>query len=149
MTRSGIANEYGIANVPNELQIENLIRIAWFLQTLKDDLCERFHKNVNIYVSSGFRCLKLNSHPKMKGSKYSKHMDGLAADIVCSDLRPYQLATYIAKHMADTGYDKLINEFGRWVHVNLAEEELRCLNMTATKINGKTSYLPNILNVAR
>lgn len=38
-----------------------------------------------IYVTSGYRCPKINQ--LVNGAFYSTHMDGLAADITCSDLK--------------------------------------------------------------
>ena len=35
----------------------------------------------NLALSSGYRCYKLNSHPKIQGSSKSRHLFGLAADI--------------------------------------------------------------------
>jgi len=149
MIRSDIAEQHSIENIPNGRQVRNLIQMAWFLQELKGDLIKHFGVNVKLYVGSGFRSLKLNSHPKMRGSQTSYHMDGLAADITCSHFTPFELAQYISTRVDYAGYDKLINEYGRWVHVNLPRPNLRCVNITATKVIGETHYLPEILNVAK
>lgn len=103
---------------------------------------------MKIHVTSGYRCFELNSHPKIAGSKESIHMIGLAADIICSHMTPYELSVFISKNMVETGYDNIINEFGRWVHIALSQKKPRFTSLTATRNDaGKVIYLPGLTNV--
>jgi len=142
LTRSQTATRKGIDNSPNEQEKSNLLQIAWFLETLREKLNKKYGK-VAIYVSSGFRCEKLNA--AIGGSKTSAHMKGLAADISCSGLKPIVVSRFIANHMADEGFDQVIHEFGRWVHIGLANGLQRYEELTAVKENGKTVYRKGLI----
>jgi hypothetical protein len=132
MTRSQTATRNGINNTPEDLT--NLMRMAWYLEELREKLRE-IHPNTYIIVSSGYRCPELNLI--IGGSKTSAHMKGLAADISCPHLTPLELSEFIRDNMED--YDQIIHEFGRWVHLGLAEIPRGEL-LTATKEGGKTVY---------
>ena len=135
LTRSQTATRNGIDNTPEDLS--NLMRIAWFLESLRAKLRLEYRDAV-IIVSSGYRSPELNL--VIGGSKTSAHMLGLAADISCPDITPLELAQFIADTMADEGFDQVIHEFGRWVHVGLSEGLPRYELLTAVKENGKTVY---------
>ena len=142
LTRSQTATRNGIDNTPDDLS--NLMRIAWFLETLREKLRLEY-RNAVIIVSSGYRSPELNLI--IGGSKTSAHMLGLAADISCPDLTPLELAQFIADTMADEGFDQVIHEFGRWVHVGLTEGLPRYELLTALKENGKTVYKHGLIEV--
>ena len=135
LTRSQTATRNGIDNTPEDLS--NLMRIAWFLESLRSKLRMEYPGAV-IIVSSGYRSPELNL--VIGGSKTSAHMLGLAADISCPDITPLELAQFIADTMADEGFDQVIHEFERWVHVGLSEGLPRYELLTAVKENGKTVY---------
>ena len=135
LTFSQTAARYEIDNTPPDLS--NLLRIAWFLETLREKI-RLTHPHAVIIVSSGYRSPDLNLI--IGGSKTSAHMKGLAADISCPDLIPLELAQFIADNMADEGFDQVIHEFSRWVHVGLAIGLPRYEKLTAVKENGKTVY---------
>lgn len=138
LTRSQTATRNEIDNSPDEKQLNNLIRLAWFLESLRMRMHMLVNKRAVIIVSSGFRCEELNLI--IGGSKTSAHMKGLAADITCPDLTPIELAEFIRDNMADEGFDQVIHEFGRWVHIGLCIGLPRYEELTALKENGKTVY---------
>ncbi len=135
LTRSQTATRNGINNTPDDLS--DLMRIAWFLESLRTKIRLEY-RNAVIIVSSGYRSPELNLI--IGGSKTSAHMKGLAADISCPDLTPLELAQFIADTMADEGFDQVIHEFSRWVHVGLSKGLPRYELLTAVKENGKTVY---------
>jgi len=149
---SQTATRYGIDNNPSDSEIRNLYRVAWFLETLRTKLISRFSsvKYGNIIVSSGYRCKTLNR--KIGGSRTSNHVKGLCVDIVVPGMSAYDLAKFIEENMAGMGWDQLIHEFGRWVHVGLSEDIPRQEVMTAKKIafenRRKTVYVQGIEKVA-
>lgn len=68
-------------------------------------------------INSGFRAQALNE--RVGGVPNSQHCIGLAADLVCPEFgTPYELACAIAQSAC--GFDQLILEFGKWVHVSAA-----------------------------
>ena len=70
-----------------------------------------------IHVNSGYRCEALNE--KIGGAKKSKHMDGLASDILCPQFgSPLDVCRAIVK--ANIKTDQVIHEFGKWCHVSFA-----------------------------
>lgn len=144
MTRSQTATRHEIDNKPDEEQYANLIRVAWFLEHLREKLRKHYLKPLFIIVSSGFRCEELNLI--IGGSKTSAHMKGLAVDISCPGLSPLELAVFISENMED--YDQVIHEFGRWVHVGLAERFPRGEELTAMKEDGKTVYKYGLMEAA-
>ncbi|NQZ53203.1 MAG: peptidase M15 [Piscirickettsiaceae bacterium] len=145
LIHSNTAKLAGIDNTPSKLDNDNLQKMSWFLQALKMELSARFGTNVLIRVSSGFRCFDLNT--ELGGSKDSDHMRGLAADITCSHLTPYQLAKFIEDEMKPLGYKQIIQEHGRWVHIGLMEVESRLESLTASKKAGQLVYSRGIHNV--
>lgn len=118
-TRSRTAKVRGIHNVPSETQERNLLRVAFFLHSLQVKLQKAGFRG-DIWITSGFRNAELNK--AVGGVDTSYHLRGLAADIVVSDMSPFQLASFIAEHMQEEGFEEIINERGRWVHFALAEQ---------------------------
>lgn len=142
LTRSQIATRRGINNTPPAALIPNLVRVAFFLETLRARLSAHLGKDTPIFISSGYRCPELNR--AARGSRTSVHMKGLAADIECFAMSPAGLADFILRHMSDVGWDQLILEFDEWVHIGLAEGAQRQQVLTARKQGGKTVYLPGL-----
>jgi hypothetical protein len=142
LTRSQTATRNGIDNTPNEDQLNNLIRLAWFLESLRSRIRMNYRSSY-ITVSSGFRCEELNLI--IGGSKTSAHMQGLAADIHSPDLTPLELAEFIRDNMADESFDQVINEFNKWVHTGLCDGLPRYEELTAVKENGKTIYKKGLI----
>ncbi|MCH5240443.1 MAG: peptidase M15 [Muribaculaceae bacterium] len=78
LTASATAKIRKISNIPNDLQISRLKKLCEsILQPLRDKL------GLPIKVTSGFRNPSLNK--AVRGSAYSQHLKGEAADIVCSN----------------------------------------------------------------
>lgn len=117
LLKSKTAEKYGIDEQykpPFEV-VESLRKLCVnILQPLRD-------KVGPIKVNSGYRCPRLNSHPKVKGQKTSQHLKGEAADIEGINCTNAQL--FKAIQDLKLPYDQLIWEFGTekepsWVHVS-------------------------------
>lgn len=109
---SATANRLGIDNTPSFEVVDNLNRLADYL----DNIREKFGKP--ILVSSGYRCPMLNK--AVGGVVNSQHLKGLAADLVCSDIE--KLLTIIRE---TKGFDQVITEHNKgsksyWIHVSVA-----------------------------
>lgn len=102
-----------IDNTPTPEILANLARLAGVLEVVRAEL-----GNVAIHVSSGYRSPALNK--AIGGAKHSRHMRGLAVDFTAPAFGTVlQTARKIAS--LDLGYDQIIHEFGRWVHLGIAE----------------------------
>ena len=109
---SATAKRLGINNIPSFEVVDNLNRLADYL----DGIREKFGKP--ILISSGYRCPMLNK--AVRGVANSKHLKGLAADLVCSDME--KLLSIIRE---TKGFDQLITEHNKgsksyWIHVSVA-----------------------------
>ena len=138
LTYSATAIKLGIVNVPNQLQIENLKKLA-------EKVFEptREHFNVPIHISSGYRIMNLNQ--ALNGSITSQHCRGEAIDI---DMKGDKVTNAQIFHFIKDNlkYDQLIAEFPKngnpeWVHVSYTDKN-RQQTLVAKKINGKTVYIP-------
>lgn len=106
---SETAVKYGIANVPTEEEWKNIEAYAVNIAQPLREKCGR------IKISSGFRCEKLNSHPKVGGSKTSHHRHGKAGDLEPMDCSLMELL----EAAAQLPYAELIAEYfdkDGWVH---------------------------------
>lgn len=131
MTLSQTAVRNGIDNTPSAIEIENLKHLC---SEILDPLCDRF--NLNIYVSSGYRCEELND--KIGGAKNSAHIQGLACDIMAEGMTANELYELIKS--SGIPYTQCIQEFNRWVHVSWSEDN-KGQNLIASKNSeGKTVY---------
>jgi len=140
VTRSNTASRLNIDNTPTEEHIGNLKYLAEMVfQPMRD------HFATPIFVSSGYRSVKLNK--AIGGSSRSFHCHGMALDID-QDYRNVSVGNgeifhYIKDNLPFT---ELIYEFGDdngpdWVHIALArgrENEKKV--KIAKKVNGKTVY---------
>ena len=133
LTRSQEATRRGISNKPDQGSIENL-----------RDLCREVLEPIRaalgpVYISSGYRCLKLN---RSLGSKDdSQHVTGNAADIEVAVKTLREVVDWIHAH---TAYDQVILEFppNGWVHVSYDPARSRKSRLLAKHENGKTVYRP-------
>lgn len=133
LTFSEYAIRNGIDNTPSPDIITNLSRLSWWLEELRQDIGKP------IIVSSAYRCPAVNKG--IGGSKTSAHMQGLAADIKCASMTPLDLAKQTAQMMFTTGYDQVIHEFGRWVHVGLSDVVVQRFELLTAKLqHGMTVY---------
>lgn len=109
---SSTANRLGIDNIPSFEVVDNLNRLADYL----DGIRAKFGKP--ILISSGYRCPMLNK--AVGGVVNSQHLKGLAADLVCSDME--KLLSIIRE---TKGFDQVITEHNKgsksyWIHVSVA-----------------------------
>lgn len=124
----------GIDNDPPEAVVENLRKLARALEDVRVLL-----GSFPLLISSGYRSPELNE--VVKGSKNSAHMNGLAADFICSQYgSPRDVAIAISRSRLI--YDQVIHE-GRWVHYGLADEP-RLEALTAHFDGGRVSYTHGI-----
>lgn len=109
---SATANRLGIDNIPSFEVVDNLNRLADYLDVIR----AKFGKP--ILISSGYRCPMLNK--AVGGVVNSQHLKGLAADLVCSDME--KLLSIIRE---TKGFDQVITEHNKgsksyWIHVSVA-----------------------------
>lgn len=135
---SQTATRHGIDMTPSDEVIESLQRlVTGCLQPLRDEV------GAGIFISSGFRPLELNI--KIGGSDTSAHMRGDAADLKVSGQTPFDTCELIVA--MGLPFDQVIHEFGRWVHLGVADI-LRAEQLTAYKKGGSTRYSHGILTMA-
>lgn len=113
MTRSGMAIEHNIANLPNLQQEQALRHLAI---NILEPLRRQFGP---IVISSGFRSPRVNT--LVGGVPSSQHLRGEAADIVINDVeRGLRMFAFIKARL---DFDQLIWEpmgaaVPRWLHVS-------------------------------
>jgi hypothetical protein len=96
-------------NTPTQVQIDNLTRLAEFLEKVRYTLYDR-----PILVDSGFRSPDVNH--AVGSTSVSQHLKGCAADIRVPDMTPAEVVKAI--YDADLPYDQLILELG-WTHISI------------------------------
>ena len=97
-------------NTPNEAELENLKRLAQFLEEVKALLGGR-----PIMVNSAFRSKLVNDAVGSRDT--SQHRLGTAVDIRIPELTPDQVVQAIKN--SDLPFDQLIREFDRWTHLSI------------------------------
>jgi hypothetical protein len=97
-------------NTPNDSELENLKRLAEFLEEVKAALGGR-----PVMVNSAFRCKQVNDAVGSKDS--SQHRIGCAVDFRVPKLTPDEVVRIIIS--AGLPYDQVIREFDRWTHVSI------------------------------
>lgn len=134
---SQTATRHGIDMTPPQLVIDNLKNVCvHVLQPLRDDV------RSPIRVSSGYRPPVLNE--MIGGSKTSAHRFGRAADFTVIGLSPFETVELIIE--MDLVFDQVINEFGQWVHIGIADIPRQEI-LTATRENGETRYVRGLQEV--
>jgi hypothetical protein len=99
-----------LSNEPNETERANLVRLAVFLEQVKELLDGR-----PIMVNSAFRSKAVNDAVGSKDS--SQHRVGCAADIRVFDMTPDEVVKTIIA--SDLEFDQVIREFDRWTHISV------------------------------
>ena len=99
-----------IDNSPTQTEIDNLQRLANFLEEVKDALGGK-----PVMISSGFRCKALNDAVGSKDS--SQHRVGCAADFRVPSMTPDEVVRAVIA--SGIGYDQIIREFDRWTHISV------------------------------
>lgn len=97
-------------NTPNDAELENLKRLAEFLEEVKTVLGGK-----PIMVNSAFRSKAVNDAVGSKDT--SQHRIGCAADIRVPAMTPDQVVRAIIA--SGLPYDQIIREFDRWTHVSI------------------------------
>ena len=97
-------------NEPNESETKNLVRVAKFLEQVKELLGGK-----PIMVNSAFRSKAVNDAVGSKDT--SQHRTGCACDIRVPTMTPDEVVQAIKN--SDLPYDQLIREFDRWTHVSV------------------------------
>lgn len=110
LTASETADRNGWDNTPNDAELENLKRLADFLEQVKAVL-----NGKPIMVNSAFRSKKVNDAVGSKDS--SQHRVGCAADIRVPGMTPDQVVRAVIA--SGIGYDQVIREFDRWTHISV------------------------------
>jgi hypothetical protein len=98
------------SNEPNESERANLIRLAVFLEQVKELLGGK-----PIMVNSAFRSKAVNDAVGSKDS--SQHRVGCAADLRVPGMTPNEVVQAIIA--SDLGFDQVIREFDRWTHISV------------------------------
>lgn len=112
--RSETAARLGIDNNPPEDIVNH---IKEFVEIILDPI--RYEWGHPIYVSSGYRCLKLNT--AVGGARNSGHKYGWTADLMVRDRSIREFADFIKSWMDRNGYayDEILFEKSggtEWVH---------------------------------
>jgi hypothetical protein len=142
LTKSETALRMGFDNTPDDEATENLrLLCEKVLQPVRD------HYGKGVKVNSAYRSPESNA--AVGGSKTSDHCKGQAADIEIPGVANADLAQWI---MDNLEYTQLILEFytpgipdSGWVHVSYNPDNLKKQELTATKVAGKTTYLPGLV----
>lgn len=142
MCKSETAMRMGFDNTPGEQETENLrLLCEKVLQPVRE------HYGKGVKVNSAYRSPESNA--AVGGSKTSDHCKGMAADIEIPGVANADLAQWI---MDNLDYTQLILEFytpgipdSGWVHVSYDPNNLKKQELTATKVAGKTQYLPGLV----
>ena len=100
-------------NTPNDAELENLKRLAAFLQEVKAALGGK-----PIMVNSAFRSKQVNDAVGSKDT--SQHRVGCAADIRVPGMTPDEVVKAVIA--AALPYDQVIREFDRWTHISVPND---------------------------
>ena len=97
-------------NTPNAGEIENLRRLAVFLELVKERLGGR-----PVMVNSAFRSKAVNDAVGSRDT--SQHRLGCAADIRVPGMTPDAVVRAVLA--SGLAYDQVIREFDRWTHLSI------------------------------
>ena len=100
-------------NTPNDLEKNNLKRLAEFLEQVKSALDGK-----PIMVNSAFRSKQVNDAVGSKDT--SQHRIGCAADIKVPGMAPDAVVRAVIA--AGLPYDQIIREFDAWTHISVPNE---------------------------
>lgn len=139
MTFSETAIRHGINNTPPDELLPNINRMANFMEQVRYVMGGR-----PIHITSWYRCPQVNQ--LIGGAISSMHMKGLACDLVIPSFGPpLKVAQELANSNLD--YDQIIHEFGRWVHIGLAEGNRKQLLTAYRGPDGKTIYINGLQEI--
>jgi len=101
-------------NTPNEAEMANLVRLANFLEQIKEVLGGK-----TIIINSAFRSAEVNR--AVGSTDKSQHRHGCAADLRVPGMTPDEVVSAIMG--SGLPYDQVIREFDRWTHVSIPNVE--------------------------
>jgi len=105
-----VTDHRSLDNTPNAGEIENLRRLAAFLELVKTQLGGRF-----VLVNSAFRSAAVNA--AVGSSDRSQHRLGCAADIRVPGMTPNDVVRAVMA--SGLVYDQIIREFDAWTHISI------------------------------
>jgi hypothetical protein len=111
LTASESAERNGWDNSPNDAELENLKRLADFLEQVKVVLGGK-----PVMINSAFRSKKVNDAVGSKDT--SQHRLGCAADIRVPGMTPDEVVRKIVA--SGINFDQVIREFDRWTHISVS-----------------------------
>lgn len=97
-------------NTPNASEMTNLMRLAGFLEQVKEVLGGK-----PIMVNSAFRSEAVNNAVGSRNT--SQHRIGCAVDIRVPGMTPDEVVKAVIA--SGIGYDQIIREFDRWTHISI------------------------------
>lgn len=143
---SNTALRLGIDNTPKEEYINNLTLLA---KECLEPIRSHFGP---VHINSGYRSLALNMviNPMTSTiTTVSKHCFGQAADVRVHGISNVDLAIWCRDTLPE--FEQVILEFytqgqpySGWVHIAYVVGDQRKQSLTATRINGKVTYLEGI-----
>jgi len=105
-----VTDHRSLDNTPNAGEIENLRRLATFLELVKDRLGGR-----PVMVNSAYRSAAVNA--AVGSSDKSQHRLGCAADIRVPGMTPDMIVRAVMA--SGLAYDQIIREFDAWTHISI------------------------------
>ena len=118
LLHSDVAKQYNISNIPSSAELDNLLTlIVECLQPIRDYIGKP------MIISSGFRSVRLNAHPKINGVKNSQHTTGQAVDFTIKGLSPKMVVKLVEESGVE--FDQLINEYNLWTHISYCKGKNR------------------------
>ncbi len=137
LTHSDTALARGILNLPDQIEIASLMRLAQTLEGVMSLL------RAPLSISSAYRCPELNA--AVGGAPGSRHALGLAVDFTCPQFGTPLVA---AREIADSAleFDQLIHEYGCWVHLGLAPAAAVSRRQTLTLCSARSGYVNGLLD---
>ena len=97
-------------NTPNATEMANLVRLAAFLEEVKEVLGGK-----PVMINSAFRSEAVNNAVGSKNT--SQHRIGCAADLRVPGMTPDEVVKAVI--VSGIGYDQIIREFDRWTHISI------------------------------
>lgn len=101
-------------NTPNASELDNLKRLAAFLEKVKVILGDK-----PVMINSAFRSKQVNDAVGSKDT--SQHRIGCAADIRIPGMTPDEVVKAVIA--SDLEFDQVIREFDRWTHISVTNTE--------------------------
>jgi uncharacterized protein YcbK (DUF882 family) len=132
---SEVAARLGRPIIPDSAQSANIARLCL---TVLEPI--RMQLGRPMIITSGYRPPWLNA--AVGGADDSAHLDGRAADVKVVGMTPATFARWI--QMRKFPVDQVIEEFGQWVHIAIADGRPRGEFLVASMAGGRKSYSPMV-----